>query len=85
MVIFDLTKEHYGFYIATMVNIIKVQQITNLTHVPSFMDEVTSLRDMVLPIINLRKRDDLPLVEATQTTCREVVNLSENKKVGMIE
>jgi purine-binding chemotaxis protein CheW len=85
MAIFNLTKEHYGFYIATMVSIIKVQQITNLTHIPSFMEEVTSLCDMVLPIIDLRKRDDLPLVEATQTTRRDVVNLSENKKVVMIE
>jgi purine-binding chemotaxis protein CheW len=84
LVIFDLMNEHFGIDIATVDGIIKMQEIINVPHAPSFVEGVTNLRGHVLPVVDLRKRFDLPSTETTRDTRIVVVNLEENKKVGMI-
>ncbi len=83
LVVFELADEHYGVDIATVEGIIKMQEITVVPHAPSFVEGVTNLRGSALPMIDLRKRFDLP--EAETTNHSRIVTVSINQlKVGII-
>ena len=83
IVVFELGSEHFGIEIAKVESIIKMQAITLLPHVPSFVEGVTNLRGKVLPVIDLRKRFGLLAKEADKSSRVIVVNI-EQTEVGMI-
>lgn len=83
LVIFELADEHYGVDIASVESIIKMQPITSLPRAPSFVEGVTNLRGAVLPVIDLRKRFNLPRIEETKDT-RIVVVEMEGAIVGVV-
>mgnify|MGYP001015520317 CR=1 FL=1 len=83
LVIFDLDGEHYGLDISTVEGIIKMQAITHMPKAPAFIEGVTNLRGMVVPVIDLRKRFGLGQAEATRDT-RIVVVFLGGIKVGMV-
>ncbi len=83
LVVFELANEHYGVDIAAVEGIIKMQLITVVPHAPSFVEGVTNLRGSVLPVIDLRKRFNLPPEETTKNS-RIVVITIDTVKVGMI-
>lgn len=76
MVVFDLAREHYGVDIAAVEGIIKLQAITHVPQAPAFVEGVTNLRGKVLPVVDLRRRFDLPAVAATNETRIIVVEMS---------
>jgi purine-binding chemotaxis protein CheW len=82
LVIFELGEENYGVEISAIESIIKMQPITKVPHSPSFVEGITNLRGTVLPVIDLRKRFDLPPAERSRDTRIVVTNLGD-KKVGM--
>ncbi len=84
LVVFDLANEHYGVDIAAVEGIIKIQPITVVPHTPAFVEGVTNLRGEVLPVIDLRKRFDLPANTARGKDTRIVVVEIDGKKVGMV-
>jgi purine-binding chemotaxis protein CheW len=82
-VIFNLGGEDYGLEISSVEGIIKMQPITRMPKTPDYVEGVINLRGMVVPVIDLRKRFNLPSSEATKDT--RIVNVYVNKtKVGMI-
>ena len=83
IVVFELGSEHFGIEIAKVESIIKMQAITLLPHVPSFVEGVTNLRGKVLPVIDLRKRFGLRAKEADKSSRVIVVNIGQTE-VGMI-
>jgi purine-binding chemotaxis protein CheW len=83
IVIFELGTEHFGVEIARVESIIKMQPITQLPHVPSFVEGVTNLRGKVLPVIDLRKRFGLAVRETDKNSRIIVVSLDQSE-VGMI-
>lgn len=83
LVIFELATEHFGVDIAAVESIIKMQTITAVPFAPQFVEGVTNLRGVVLPVIDLRKRFDLPVVETNQNTRIVVVEIG-GLTVGMI-
>jgi len=83
LVVFMLTKEHYGVRIAVVESIIKLQPITAVPCSPAFVEGVTNLRGRVLPVIDLRKRFGLPAGESTKDTRIVVVEMN-GTLVGMI-
>jgi len=83
LVVFMLAKEHYGVRIAVVESIIKLQPITAVPCSPAFVEGVTNLRGRVLPVIDLRKRFNLPAEESTRDTRIVVVEMS-GTLVGMI-
>ena len=83
LVIFDLGGENYGLDISTVEGIIKMQSITKMPQAPTFVEGVTNLRGMVVPVIDLRKRFGLPKKEETKEARIVVVYLGKSK-VGMI-
>ncbi len=83
LVVFELANEQYGVDIAMVEGIIKMQQITVVPHAPSFVEGVTNLRGSVLPVIDLRKRFNLPQEETTKNS--RIIHIAiDNVKVGMI-
>jgi purine-binding chemotaxis protein CheW len=83
LVVFELANEHYGVDISSVESIIKMQEITRIPHSPSFVEGITNLRGLVLPVIDLRKRFGLEAQEASRDSRIMVVAMG-NVKVGMI-
>jgi purine-binding chemotaxis protein CheW len=83
LVIFELARECYSVEIATVEGIIKMQAITMVPHAPPFVEGVTNLRGIVLPVIDLRKRFGLAR-QAEAKDSRIVVAVMGGRKVGMI-
>lgn len=80
---FTLGNEEYAIEIKYVMEIIGLQKITNLPDMPDFISGVINLRNIVYPIIDVRKRFKLPEVEHTTRTCIIIVNL-ETATVGLI-
>ena len=83
IVVFELGSENFGVEIASVESIIKMQPITQLPHVSSFVEGVTNLRGKVLPVIDLRKRFGLAPQETDKNSRIIVVSLDQTE-VGMI-
>ena len=83
LVVFTLEDEEYGVEINSVESIIKVQSITMLPRAPMFIEGVTNLRGMVIPVINLRKRFGLPQQEH-DTNTRIIIASIDGVKAGMI-
>lgn len=75
------------------VEILKVQEIkswgpyTPLPNSPDFLLGVINLRGAIVPIIDLRKRFDLPVVEYTSTTAIIIVRVEceeQHRVVGLV-
>jgi purine-binding chemotaxis protein CheW len=83
IVVFELASEHYGLDISTVEGIIKMQAITKMPQAPFYVEGITNLRGVVVPVMDLRRRFGLQPQEQTKDT-RIVVVFMNNVKVGMI-
>jgi purine-binding chemotaxis protein CheW len=83
LVVFNLSGEIYGVEISTVREIIRMQPVTGVPKTPDFVEGVINLRGKVIPVIDLHKRFDLPLVEETVHSRIMVVEV-DNITVGMI-
>lgn len=83
MVIFKLTNEEFAFEVSSVEAIIKLQAITKVPHAPAHVVGVTNLRGNIVPVIDLKKRLNLPKTEPTADT-RIIVALLQDAKVGMV-
>ena len=83
MVIFKLNTEEFAVEVASVEAIIKLQAITKVPHAPDFVMGVTNLRGNIVPVIDLKKRLNLPESKTGEET-RIVVALLQESKVGMI-
>lgn len=83
LVIFNLGSDSYGVNIGAVQSIIKMQPITTVPKAEQYVEGVINLRGSVLPVIDLRRRFDLPRQEATKDT-RIVVVDSAGTTVGMV-
>lgn len=60
-----------------------MQLITVVPHAPSFVEGVTNLRGAVLPVIDLRKRFNLPPEKTTKDS--RIIHIAiDSVKVGMV-
>jgi purine-binding chemotaxis protein CheW len=83
LVIFTLGKELYGVTIHSVESIIKLQAITIVPRTASYILGVTNLRGTVVPVLDLRKRFNLPTCENTPNTRIVIIN-AEGSKVGIV-
>lgn len=83
IVVFELANEHYGLDILAVEGIIKMQSITKMPQAPNYVEGITNLRGVVVPVMDLRRRFGLPEKEWTKDT-RIVVVYMNGMKVGMI-
>ncbi len=83
MVIFDLASEQYGVDISDVREIMRMQNITRVPGVSSFVEGVINLRGKVLPVVDLRKRLGLPLSEHTKDSRIVVIDIASGE-IGVI-
>ena len=80
---FKLGAEEYG------IDILKVQEIrgyenpTRIANVPSFMKGVVNLRGVIVPVVDMRLRFDLPDVSYDAFTVVIILNLA-GRTIGMV-
>ncbi|MEZ7890863.1 MAG: chemotaxis protein CheW [Candidatus Wallbacteria bacterium] len=83
LVSFRLGAEEYGLSIMKVQEIIRLQEITKVPQMPEFIEGVINLRGNVIPIIDLRKRFGLEIIEKTAETRIVVVSVRE-RVMGII-
>ncbi|NLC62864.1 MAG: chemotaxis protein CheW [Thermoanaerobacterales bacterium] len=80
---FKLGEETYGVDILQVKTIERMMPITRVPKAPQFVEGVINLRGDIVPVIDLKKRFDLPKREETDNTRIIIVNV-EDITVGMI-
>ena len=70
---FFLGKEEYAIEILKVQEIIGLMPITPVPKMPAYIRGVLNLRGKIVPVMNLRQRFELPVVEDTDETCVIVV------------
>jgi purine-binding chemotaxis protein CheW len=74
-VCFMLGSEEYALDIAQVQEIIRLPEIRSVPRSPDFVEGVVNLRGKILPVIDLRKRFNLPAGDPTRKSRIVVVNL----------
>ncbi len=81
---FVLGREEYGLEILKVQEINGMMDITRVPRTPEYVRGVINLRGRVIPIISLRTKFKMPLVEDTEKTCIIVVQVQfENDLLTM--
>lgn len=80
---FVVGAESYGLPIEHVTEIIRVQDVTPIPDVPSFIQGIINLRGKVIPIMDMRLRLGMPTREPDSRTCVVVVQL-ETTFVGLM-
>lgn len=83
LVVFKLDKEEYGVEIMQVQEISPYQNTTKVPNVPDFVDGIINLRDEIIPIVNLKKRFNMPETEITELTRLIVVN-NGSRRIGFV-
>lgn len=83
LVVFDLASGLYGLDIGYVREIIRVQNVTKVPGTPFFVEGVINLRGKIVPVIDLRKKLNLDVVEQTAESRIVVVDVV-NGQVGVI-
>ena len=77
VVVFTMGDEYYAVDIAVVESIIKMQEITAVPNAPDGVEGVVNLRGLVLPVICLRVRLDMPRVPPGKDTRIVVVEIND--------
>jgi purine-binding chemotaxis protein CheW len=76
--VFALGREEFGIMVLNVREIMGIQDITAVPHTPPYLRGVINLRGKVIPVVDLRAKFGLPLVEHTQRTCIIVVQVAHD-------
>ncbi|HZO22581.1 MAG TPA: chemotaxis protein CheW [Steroidobacteraceae bacterium] len=83
-VVFRLGSEEFGLPIDTVVEVAQVpQQITRVPKTPKFLEGVVNLRGEVLPVVDQRRRFEMPKLDNAEGR-RLVVIRTERHRAGLI-
>ncbi|OIO59355.1 MAG: chemotaxis protein CheW [Verrucomicrobia bacterium CG_4_10_14_3_um_filter_43_23] len=86
--IFRLNEEHFGIGVLQIREIIRLQPITRVPHMPNYVRGVINLRGKVVPVIDLRMKFDFKEVAETMETCIVVIQIEDESDLptlmGMI-
>jgi purine-binding chemotaxis protein CheW len=80
---FQLGNEEYALDIKRISEIIKVRELTGIPRTPEFLLGIVSLRGVVVPVFDLRRRLHLG-VSATMPTSRIVICQLDDATVGLL-
>jgi purine-binding chemotaxis protein CheW len=83
LVVFSMGKELYGVGIASVHEIVKVPDITEVPDAPAFLTGVINLRGKIVPVVDLRKRLRLSGKERTRSS-RVLITENEGRLVGLL-
>lgn len=80
----EMGAETFGIDIGFVDNILRMQRITRVPNVPSYVKGVINLRGEIVPIINLRAKMGLEEIEDTKATRIIIIKMEQVGKVGFI-
>ncbi|MDR2696391.1 MAG: chemotaxis protein CheW [Deltaproteobacteria bacterium] len=83
LVTFNIAEEEFGVDILSVQEIIRLMQITAVPRAPACIEGVINLRGKVIPVIDMRKRFNLPAIERDSRT-RIIVMEFGPKIVGFL-
>lgn len=83
VIIFRLKDEEYGVEVNQVKSIERMERITRVPNTPPFVKGVINLRGVVIPIIDLRNRFGIELLEYNDSTRIVIVNV-DDVEVGLI-
>ncbi len=83
LILFSLGKGYYAIPIENVFEIKKIQEITVVPKSPKYIEGVINLRGNVVPIINLRKRFGMELVEFSKKNKIIIVEVGK-RQFGLI-
>jgi len=72
---FTLDQESYGVAVLKIREIIRMQKITPVPHMPHYAKGVINLRGKVIPVVDMRVKFNLGSEEVTERTCIIVVQV----------
>lgn len=82
-VVFRLDTERFCVDISNVSGITEYREITGVPNSPSYIKGVINLRGDIIPVVNLKKRFDLPEKKVTSET--RIINISFNgKDIGFL-
>lgn len=77
-VVFKLGNEEYGIPITQVKEINRLTTATKVPKSPSFVEGIINLRGQIVPIIDMKKRFELPLTEYTGDARIIVIQVEQN-------
>ncbi len=83
-IVIKLGHEQYGIDIKYVDNIVRMQSITRVPHVPEYIKGVINLRGEVIPVLNLRLKMGLEEVEDTKATRIIILKIEQYGLLGFI-
>ena len=83
LVTFRIGEEEFGVDILAVQEIIRLMQITMVPRAPAFIEGVINLRGKVIPVISMRTRFNMPVLEHDSNTRSGVMELGQ-KIVGFL-
>lgn len=72
---FKLGTEEYGLEVLKVQEIIGLMNVTRVPRMPVFLRGVINLRGKLIPVVEMRKKFELPSVSDTDKTCIIVVQI----------
>ena len=82
---FKLAEEEYGIGILKVKEIIGMLPVTLVPQTPQFVKGVINLRGKVIPVLDLRLKFGMGLVDYTDRTCIIVVEITHESGAVMME
>ncbi len=76
---FELDKTEFGIEILSVVEILKMMEITTVPMWPAFAKGTINLRGRVIPVVDLRQKFGLSATTETEKTCTIVVELGADQ------
>ncbi len=80
---FHIGEQIYGIEIQNVGEIIEMQHITKIPHVPPYIKGIINVRSKVVPIVDIRTRFGKPEIPYTSRTCIIIVTM-DDISVGII-
>ena len=83
-IVIKLGNEQYGIDIKYINNIVRMQHITRVPKVASYLKVVINLRGEVIPVMSIRLKMDLPEDEITKATRIIILKLEQHGTIGVM-
>lgn len=80
---FNIGEQVYGIEIQYVLEIIEMQPITKVPHVPSYIKGIINVRSKAVPIVDIRTRFGKPEIPYTNRTCIIILAINDIS-VGII-
>ncbi|UOD34397.1 purine-binding chemotaxis protein CheW [Deferribacteraceae bacterium V6Fe1] len=80
---FKLGSEKYAIDIMVIEEILRKTEITPVPKAPDFIEGIVNIRGRVIPVVDLKKKLKLGIVNDSQTSRIIITNIN-NKKIGFL-